>query len=632
MCGICGKLNFDKGRLVTRTGLSNMLEAMKWRGPDGSGDYVSAEVGLAHRLLSIIGVGTGRQPLSNEDGTVWVTFNGEIYNYRELRASLIEKGHRFRTDTDTEVIVHLYEDYGHELVSHLRGMFAFGLWDERKKTLLMARDRVGIKPLYYHVSNRGVTFASEIKSLLADPDVSSELDAGVIDRFLTFYYLPGEDTLFRDIKKLPPGCLATVVGRKIRIESYWDLPTDVDEDVPYAEAKRRVRELLSDSVRLHMRSDVPVGVLLSGGFDSTAVLALASSESERRLSTFTVGFDAPGVVDERPYARMAAAQYGTEHHEVTITPQEFIEYLPKFVWHIEEPVCEPPAIALYHVSRYARKSVTVLLSGEGGDEVFGGYPNYRSVNWLERVKALPLGCGRGVLKAGLAMARLGGWPFGLRYRDAVESELEQYYYSRSSMPSSYFNRTAPSLYSDYGRGLMNKDRSLKVLRDTFARACKDDVVNRLLYVDMKTWLPDDLLIKADKLTMAASVELRVPLLDHHLIEYAARLPGRYKVRGMSMKRVAMDALSDVVPGAIRNRKKVGFPVPYEEWMRTAFEGWLRELLLGGNSWIREIFDRRAIVQLIEDDQKHHLYSKELFCLAILELWHRSFTSIRVPVS
>src|SRR5208283_1009461 len=344
--------------------LKAMADSIVHRGPDDDGYYVSGNVGLGFRRLSIIDLALGHQPLSNEDGKVWIVFNGEIYNYQILRQELQGKGHVFKTNTDTEVIVHLYEEYGEECVQKLRGMFGFAIWDERQKTLFLARDRVGIKPLYYYLSDKFVVFGSEIKAILADPDIQPEVEPAMIDRFLSFYYMPGEETLFRNIFKLSPGSYLVVREGRVRIKQYWDLHfTPVPQNE--REVEQKLLALLEESVRLHMISDVPVGFLLSGGVDSTATLALAVGKTDHKLSSYTLGFAAAGVADERPYARMAAKKYGSEHHEMTISSKEFADFLPRFAWHMEEPVCEPQAVALFYVSRLAKDFVKVLISGEG---------------------------------------------------------------------------------------------------------------------------------------------------------------------------------------------------------------------------------------------------------------------------
>ncbi len=628
MCGICGKLIFDREAAVPPALVRSMLGTIRHRGPDDEGIYCSSNVGLGHRRLSIIGLDSGHQPLSNEDGTVWITFNGEIYNYQELRAELIAKGHRFSTQTDTEVIVHSYEEFGEGCVSKLRGMFAFAIWDDCEKVLLLARDRVGIKPLYYFVNDKCLLFGSEMKAILADGEIQPEIDLGMIDRFLTFLYLPGSDTLLKGIRKLPPGSLMVVRHGKATIRSYWDLEfTPAKKSLHDAEDE--LISLLKETVRLHMISEVPVGFLLSGGVDSTAMLSIASGSNRQRLSSFTLGFESPDIEDERPYARLAANAFGSQHHELTITAADFSAFMPRYVWHMEEPVCEPPAIALYYVSRLAREHVKVLISGEGGDEAFAGYPNYRTIFWVERLKKL-LGPLAGASANGMKLANslLFNSERIARYAPLLAEPFERYYYGRTSNPHSYFNSSTASLYSDEFARSALKEGATAGLNAHLAAAPEGDVINKMLYVDTKMWLPDDLLLKADKMTMANSVELRVPLLDHKVLEFAASLPGQYKVHGLSTKYIAKRALRRQIPLEILSRRKAGFPVPYASWLNSDLRGWLTDVLLDRETLSRGYFNERAIVSLLDENSRSPLRARELFSLATLELWHRAFASSR----
>ena len=367
MCGICGKIEFDKESRIPPSLVKRMADAIRHRGPDDEGFYVCGQVGLGFRRLSIIDLSGGHQPLSNEDGTVWIVFNGEIYNYQGLRQQLLGKGHLFKSKSDTEVIVHLYEEYGFDCVQKLRGMFAFAIWDSAKRTLFLARDRVGIKPLYYHRSKSFFSFGSEIKAILADPAVDRAVDPKMIDRFLTYYYVPGRETLLRNISKLEPGHVMTVRDGDIKTWAYWDLDfSDANNHQSSESLGHQLVEILDESVQLHMISDVPIGFLLSGGLDSTAMLSFAAKKTDKPISTFTVGFESKGIVDERPFARLAAERFGSKHYEISISPDQFVEFLPGYVWYMEEPVCEPPAIALYYISKVASQYVKVLISGEGG--------------------------------------------------------------------------------------------------------------------------------------------------------------------------------------------------------------------------------------------------------------------------
>jgi asparagine synthase (glutamine-hydrolysing) len=623
VCGICGKLNFDSTETISPALLKAMADAIQHRGPDDEGYYLSGPIGFGFRRLSIIDLNTGHQPISNEDGTVWIVFNGEIYNYQELRQYLQAKGHIFKTQTDTEVIVHLYEEFGELCVEKLRGMFAFAIWDNRQKVLFIARDRVGIKPLYYCLSDKSLIFGSEIKAILANPEVKPEVIPEMVDRFLTFYYVPGEETLFRNIFKLAPGSSMLVKGGKATIRQYWDLHFQPSEG-NLQETEHKLLTLLEECVRMHMISDVPVGFLLSGGVDSTAMLGLAVGKTDRPLSSFTLGFSAPDTIDERPYATLAAQRYGSEHHEMTISSTEFADFLPKYTWHMEEPVCEPTAVALYYVSRLAKDFVKVLISGEGGDEAFAGYPNYRNMFWLERLKriAKPL---NGAFSSGLSLINrvVGSQKLG-KYALLMNLPLESYYYSRISGPNSFFNSHTKDLYSKDFAHVANKEFSVRPVSRYFGNREKTSPLNQMLYVDTKTSLPDDLLLKADKMTMANSVELRVPLLDHKLLEFAATLPDNFKIRGFNTKYIAKRTLRGRVPQEILDRKKVGFPVPFGSWLRIELKDLANDLLLSRESMARGYFNRNCLENLIREHSKSGNFPKEILSLMSLELWHRVF--------
>ena len=625
MCGICGKLNFDRTATVDPGLLGMMLATIRHRGPDDEGRYLSGQVALGFRRLSIIDLSSGHQPLSNEDGSIWVVFNGEIYNYRELRKRLVDKGHVFKTQTDTEVLVHLYEEHGENLVQELRGMFAFALWDDRNKRLLLARDRVGIKPLYYCLTDNFLLFSSEIKALLADPEVRRDIDPDVIDRFLSFYYVPGGDTLLKSVSKLLPGHSMTLQDGKAKIRQYWDLHfPDPPDRRDFKRAEEELMSLLDETVRLHMISDVPVGFLISGGVDSSALLSLAVGKTDQPISSYTVGFSEPGMTDERPYARLAARAFGTEHHEMTISSSDFAAFLPQYIWYMEEPVCEPPAVALYYVSKFARQFVKVLISGEGGDEAFAGYSNYRNYAWFERLKTL-LGPLDGALSTGLScLSQLTQSERIGKYATLAATPFESFYYSRTSSPYQWFNRESAALYSKEFALSVSKQRSLSVVAKYLQNGAKRDLLSRMLYVDTKTWLPDDLLIKADKMTMANSLELRVPLLDHKVLEFAASLPSHFKVHRFTTKYLLKKAFGSRIPAEILHRKKTGFPVPYARWLRTELKEWVHDILFDRRTLERGYFERSQIERLVSEHQRNGNFSKEIFSLVTLELWHRFF--------
>ena len=624
MCGICGKQHFDRNAPVDPSLIRDMLGTIRHRGPDDEGVYSGSHVALGHRRLSIIDLSTGHQPLCNEDGTVWIVFNGEIYNYRELRTLLLSKGHVLKSQTDTEVIVHLYEELGPECLKQLRGMFAFAIWDTRQHALFLARDRVGIKPLYYCQTGESLVFASEIKAILADPTVERALSPEIIDRFLTFFYTPGDETMFKAIRKLAPGHYLLSKDGRVETRQYWDLSfAKASRPRTAADAQDELVSLLAETVSQHMIADVPVGVLLSGGVDSTGVLSFAAQTREQALSTYTVGFAGAGVVDERPYAKLAAKTFGTQHYETTISAADFAAFMPDYVRHMEEPVCEPPAVALYFVSKLARNHVKVLLSGEGGDEAFAGYSNYRNILWLERAKrAFPLltgvaGKGMGLANLLLTVPRLS------KYAPLMKAPFPGYYFSRTSTP--YLNGNGMSaLYSGDFAGSLNRQDALAPIQRLHDHVRGQETLDGMLYIDTKTWLPDDLLIKADKITMANSIELRVPLLDHKILEFAAALPSEFKVHGFRTKYILKQALRSRVPKAILTRRKAGFPVPYGRWIRSELRSWSRDILLSPVSLNRGYFDRGRLEELLSTTDAGGQTAKEVFSLVALELWHRVF--------
>jgi asparagine synthase (glutamine-hydrolysing) len=631
MCGICGKLEFDPEVKVRPQLLKTMADTIVHRGPDDEGFYVHGQIGLGFRRLSIIDLSGGHQPLSNEDDSIWIVFNGEIYNYQELRRELLAKGHEFKTKSDTEVIVHLYEEYGRDCVSKLRGMFAFAIWDSGNRTLFLARDRVGIKPLYYFLNHQFLSFGSEIKAILADPAVPRDVDPAMIDRFLTYCYVPGSETLLRGICKLEPGHTLFVKDGKVQISSYWDLdfpPTNGNH--ANRDYEQQLVDLLDETVQLHMISDVPVGFLLSGGVDSTAMLSLAAKKTDKPISSYTIGFSSPDVVDERPYARLAAEKFGSQHHEISISARDFSSFLPEYVWFMEEPVREPAAIALYYVSKLARQHVKVLISGEGGDEAFAGYHNYRNLFWLEAMKK-SLGPFRRTVSQGMqVIGELSNSRVLRKYAPLMDANLEDYYLSRISTPYDYFNQPPSPIYSESMSRKVNKSQSIGVARDLISRVPERGVLEKMQYVDTKIWLPDDLLIKADRMTMANSIELRVPFLDHRVLEFAARLPRNLKVRGWQMKYLVKKALAKQIPRDILHRRKAGFPVPYVKWIRQDLKELVHDVLLDSKSLSRGYFRKEAVQDLLKRNSRSNEYAGDIFSLVVLEFWHRAFIEQKTP--
>ncbi len=631
MCGICGKVVFaPAGDKVKADELLRMMATLRHRGPDDRGMHLSTGVGLGHTRLSIIDLTTGQQPISNEDGSVHVVFNGEIYNYRDLRKLLVNRGHHFVTTSDTEVIVHLYEEVGPESIRMLRGMFAIALWDEKKRMLLLARDRVGIKPLYYLDTGKELFFASEIKAILTGLDTAPEVDPVGVDRFLTYHYMPGDMTLFKGIRKLPPGNYMTVRDGEVSIRQYWDLSFSGSNRFSNPEeCSEQLLDLLRETVGLHMIADVPVGVLLSGGVDSSAMLSFAAEFVDAPISTFTIGFDGQGFADERPYARLVAEQYGCQHYEATIRPEDFRECLPLFVWHMEEPVCEPPGIALYYITKVAREHVKVLISGEGGDEAFAGYQNYRNFYWMEQFKRVMGPAALPMSKVVALLGQIPGFARLHRYAPLLGVPFANYYYSRTADPFHSFNALKAMLYTSEFQEELTAQNDAEGPIDPLLAASHDlNVLAKMLYIDSKSWLPDDLLVKADRMTMANSVELRVPLLDHCILEFAASLPREYKLRGWTTKYLLKKALAQRVPRTILERRKTGFPVPYEAWMRNELHEYVNSVLTDSRCVARGYFSSRSIDAMLTRNRASGEFSQELFSLLLLELWQQAFVDSR----
>jgi asparagine synthase (glutamine-hydrolysing) len=626
MCGLAGEIRLDGGT-ASREGVQSMIDTVAHRGPDGEGVYVEGPVALGHRRLSIVDLETGDQPLATADGSLWCVFNGEIYDHRRTRARLESLGHEFLTASDTEVIVHLYEEYGIDFVDHLTGMFTIALWDEPRRRLVLARDRVGVKPLYYSHCPETLLFASEIKALQARPEVSTEFNLVGVDRFLTQYYMPGTDTLISGVRKLAPGCRLVVEEGTVEVSRYWRLEVGRRvQERPLTVAAGELEELLEEVVVDHLLADVPLGFLLSGGLDSSLVVALASRHLDHRARTFTVGFASPDVVDERPFARAVAEKFDCEHHEISLHPEDFWEFLPTYIRHMEEPVCEAPAIALAAVAELAARHVKVVLSGEGGDEAFAGYVSYRQQLRLEQVSRVVGPIGRMVgPTAARVLERLG------RHREApfvhsLGTRLEDRYRSRTASPYQYVARHRDELYGPALRAAASDEYAFEATQDSLAFAGGASTLSRMLQVDTETWLPDDLLVKADKMTMLHSLELRVPLLDHRVLEWAARLPDSCKLDGATAKRVLQEVARKVLPAAIVERPKAGFPVPYERWLRTTLAADVDALLLGPEAEMSRHLDPDGVRSLLRADRRESRYGKEVFALVVLELWHRHFVS------
>ncbi|HLW78829.1 MAG TPA: asparagine synthase (glutamine-hydrolyzing), partial [Terriglobia bacterium] len=533
MCGICGIFNFGTLEPAAPADLKRSTDAMAHRGPDDEGFHLDRELGLGNRRLSIIDLPGGHQPLSNEDGAVWITFNGEIYNYRELRPALESRGHRFRTATDTETILHLYEEHGDACLDHLRGMFAFALWDGRRRRLLVARDRLGIKPLFYRLEPGRLTFASELRALGAlavNGKARLEIDPQSVYDFFGFRYVPAPGTLYRGVEKLLPGHALTADAGGVRISPYWDVPAGEPGQEPppsVAELARQVLERLRESVRLRLIADVPLGAFLSGGTDSSAVVALMAELGARPLRTFSAGFAEPEY-NELPYAARVARRFRTEHHSIVIRPEDVADDLPRLIAFRGEPVAEPTDVALYRLSRLAAQSVKVVLAGEGGDELFAGYPKYAADRLAGIVSALPE-------EVTQAIAR---WlPYGQRRaRLALEAlsipdEAER----SATWFASFSRREREALFSPDFLASVDPAHPARVFAQYLERVRDRAPLKRMLYADLKVWLPDNLLLRGDQMTMAASLEERVPFLDHKLVELAASVPAPVLARAFRTK-------------------------------------------------------------------------------------------------
>src|SRR6516162_8067899 len=621
MCGICGIVNFNATEPVDPSLIERMTSAQSHRGPDDHGYFVDGNVGLGHRRLSIIDLSGGKQPIFNEDGSVVVVFNGEIYNYADLTDSLISKGHQFRTRSDTETIVHAYEEYGDECMRDFRGMFAFAVWDRRRKRLLLVRDRLGIKPVYYYTGKDFVAFASEIKSLLQHPAVPREVDSESVDLYLTLRYVPGPRTMFRNIFKLQPGHWLTADENGIRTGMYWDLNYDSRREIDLEE----FQHLLEEAVRLRLISEVPLGVFLSGGLDSTAMLAMMTKINKgERVKTFSVGYETGDNLDaeieeanEFTFAREAAAHFGAEHHEFRMTARDFQNAIPMMVSHLDEPMADPTCIPLYFISKLARNYITVVLSGEGADETMAGYTLYRKILALERLR-------KGIGPLAFAFPAIASLPLGDRVRAYLRragTSVEGHY--RGMVKG--LSLEARLALSSEDRVRLCESRMDELFGGYFSRASGASVLNRMLYVDTKVWLPEDLLLKADKMTMATAVELRVPFLDHKLVEYLAASPDTAKVRGNQGKWILRRTVGNAVPLSILNRTKKGFPMPAAAWFRTDLREFVRDSLLGHGAACGDYFNPQAIKEIVARQEEGKISGfQEVWSLIVFEYWHKYF--------
>ena len=600
-----------------------MTDVIAHRGPDDYGYHLRPRVGLGHRRLSIVDLAGGPQPLTNEDESIWIVFNGEIYNHLELRRELISRGHRFRTKSDTEAIVHAYEEWGAEgCATRLRGMFAFAIWDDRAQALTLVRDRMGIKPLYYSQLGGDLLFGSEIKSLLQCDDVDARVEDEALSAYLTLRYVPAPLTMFRGVKKLPPATVLRWHRGLVSLRQYWDLAdVELRDDAPPTEidAAFELRERLDQATGMRLMSEVPVGAFLSGGVDSTVITEamLRAKSSRGPLKTFSVGYEGDGTAseDELAFARRAAVALGTEHRETRVSMRDAADALPKIVWHLDEPVADAACVPLYFLSRLAKQEVTVVLSGEGADEILGGYSIYQRMLQAERVRAT------GGLTVELAAQLAAFVPSARVQRVArlLEEPLERSY------------RGVSRAFDDAVKSRLLNERpdnaADRLLAPHWGQSRGWSPLRRMLYLDQRVWLPDDLLVKADKMTMAHGIELRVPFLDHKLVEYAWSLPDSMKVRGAAGKHLLRQAVRGRIPQFVLDRQKKGFGTPTAAWLRTGMFDLMRSSLTATRSFARDRFDIRQVWSLIE---RHHTgradLSAELWPLLVLELWHQQLAA------
>jgi len=625
MCGIAGFIDLWDTRAVCDASeraliLDRMCQIIRHRGPDDQGTMVKDGVALGMRRLSIIDLAGGHQPMSGEDGSVTIVFNGEIYNFLELKPQLEARGHRFQTHSDTEAIVHAYEEFGDSCVNHLRGMFAFAIWDERARKLFVARDRAGKKPLYYTVTPQGtLVFGSELKSLLEHPDVEREINLQALDAYFTLGYVPDPLSIFRDIHKLPPGHHLTFANGRVIVRQYWDFTFEPAQSRREEDYLEELRTLLDDAVRLRLISDVPLGAFLSGGIDSSTVVGLMARHMGQPVKTFSIGFHEDSY-NELKYARLTAKKFGTDHHEFFVTP-DICEIVDELAWHFDEPFADSSAIPTYMVSKLAREHVTVVLSGDGGDELFAGYTRYLVEQQRSGFANLP-----GFVRRGMMQPLSRRLPHGARGRNYLHNisldPLDRYLDSVSIF--TWLNKQ--SLYTQDFRNRLGGDGYVAGrFREYGMNVKTDEPLDRLLYLDSKTYLPGDILTKVDRMSMAVSLEARVPLLDHKLIDFVTRIPASMKLAGLETKHLFKRAIKDLVPEEILNRPKQGFGVPIQEWINQQLRDRLRDTLREPRTRQRGYVESRYLDVLLDEHERGRRdHSMSLWALLMLELWHRQF--------
>lgn len=622
MCGICGAVSSSAGNFIDDFQLKQMCRVMHHRGPDDEGYYLDEYAGLGMRRLSIIDLSTGQQPITNEDGTLWIVFNGEIYNYRQLRDQLEKKGHRFTTKTDTEVILHAYEEYGDRCVEQLNGMFGFAIWDAANRRLLLARDRLGIKPLYYWLAGDKLVFGSELKAVIQHAAVPREIDPVGLNHFLTLEYIPAPTTIFKGINKLPPGHVLIFQNEACRIEKYWDVPF---REVPQNEAEcvEALTELIRDAVRLRLVSDVPLGGFLSGGIDSSSIVAFMSEAMTEPVQTFSIGFD-DQTYNELPYARAVAAHFGTNHYEEILKP-DITSLAERLVRHLDEPFGDFSIVPTYLVSEMARRHVTVVLSGDGGDEIFGGYETYMAQNFDRFYQWLPARLRQQALPA--LMARVPPQPAKKGLINKAKRFVEG-----GALPASLQHTRwmmfmndgdKASLYRPDLRSEINGLTPRSVIEQYFQQVPQLDPLAQQQYVDVKTYLVDNILTKVDRMSMAASLEARVPLLDHRVVEFAMSLPAHLKLNRGQTKIILRRAMATRLPAMVLNKPKQGFSIPLKHWLRGPLRPMMTDLLSTGNVRRRGYFQPQCVSQWISEHLAERAnHSHRLWALMVFELWQQ----------
>lgn len=626
MCGICGIVD-SAGRGVDSAALRRLSMAIIHRGPDDEGYYEQAGVGLASRRLAIIDVAGGDQPIYNEDRSIAIVYNGESYNYPDLHQQLDKKGHQFRTNTDTECVVHLYEDHGDDCVQYLRGLFAFALWDENRQRLLIARDRLGKKPIYYTVVEGKLYFASELEPLLSVMPHHPEIDMQAIDDYLSLQYIPEPHTAFLGVYKLPAAHRLIWERGALKVERYWDFSYEPKHRQSEGELIEELRSIASDAVRMRLISEVPLGAHLSGGIDSSIIVALMSQASTGPVKTFSVGFEETNFT-ELPYARTVAERYATEHHEFTLTFGDIPATLETLLHYFGEPFADPSALPLYHLSKLTRQHVTVALNGDGGDESFAGYQRYWLDAYADNYLKLPSLLTRNLVPAlAGALPDRGDGPVGSSLSNGIKrlpqlTDVDK----RASLLrwGSYFSaRQKTDLWQPSLAARLDLRRAEQDMADLYANAPASNRLDRTLYTDIKSYLTGCLLVKADRMTMANSLEGRSPFLDHVLVEWAAKLPIQYKLKGRQGKVLLRKAFAHLLPPEVMAHGKQGFGIPVSAWLRGPLESWARETLLAPDSLLAKWFQRDSLVKLIAEHQSRKQdHGKRLWALACLAIWAR----------